>query len=48
MCQRPKRAFIISTEELEECCEALVCQRPKRAFIISTTWILKDKYQEFF
>ena len=39
MCQRPKRAFLISTQ-----CDILlaaavlhdVCQRPKRAFLIST------------
>ena len=37
MCQRPKRAFIISTQEkgvLADKTEG--CQRPKRAFIIST------------
>ena len=39
MCQRPKRAFIISTEEENTVvAETLECQRPKRAFIISTEY----------
>ena len=39
VCQRPKRAFIISTifgQKGQKMKENL-CQRPKRAFIISTT-----------
>ena len=38
MCQRPKRAFIISTQRtvLIVSKVEMVCQRPKRAFIIST------------
>ena len=38
MCQRPKRASSISTEQAEETLEGVltVCQRPKRASSIST------------
>ena len=38
MCQRPKRAFLISTEVVDEAIEKSKngCQRPKRAFLIST------------
>ena len=38
MCQRPKRAFFISTlyQKLQLPLGKAVCQRPKRAFFIST------------
>ena len=38
VCQRPKRAFFISTEKYSLCSNDgfSVCQRPKRAFFIST------------
>ena len=38
MCQRPKRAFFISTEFENADVEERInrCQRPKRAFFIST------------
>ena len=38
MCQRPKRAFLISTDKRETLQKYPVgmCQRPKRAFLIST------------
>ena len=37
VCQRPKRAFSISTLEVQNGkAEYLQCQRPKRAFSIST------------
>ena len=36
-CQRPKRAFFISTEKSEGNRSSIrLCQRPKRAFFIST------------
>ena len=37
-CQRPKRAFLISTRQALETSQTYtaVCQRPKRAFLIST------------
>ena len=37
-CQRPKRAFLISTlkEKLSDLVDYEMCQRPKRAFLIST------------
>ena len=43
MCQRPKRAFIISTQKKLIDNELInnVCQRPKRAFIIST-YIIRE------
>ena len=41
MCQRPKRAFFISTKWIALVPVAVVCQRPKRAFFISTI------YEEF-
>ncbi len=41
MCQRPKRAFIISTKDITiDILKHMVCQRPKRAFIISTALLL--------
>ena len=37
VCQRPERAFFISTQELAVMTENdYVCQRPERAFFIST------------
>ena len=38
VCQRPKRAFLISTnlKKLKKLKNLRVCQRPKRAFLIST------------
>ena len=44
MCQRPKRAFIISTTIPDRMVknQPIVCQRPKRAFIISTRRSLKN------
>ena len=38
VCQRPKRAFFISTgyDFMSDIVLFLVCQRPKRAFFIST------------
>ena len=40
MCQRPKRAFIISTRMKSKVTRLFIsmCQRPKRAFIISTVY----------
>ena len=46
MCQRPKRAFFISTEEAHRAPEKLVlCQRPKRAFFISTLKGLNEVFK---
>ena len=37
MCQRPKRAFLISTKfRVNDSDTNVLCQRPKRAFLIST------------
>ena len=38
VCQRPKRAFLISTQYIKRAADAntVECQRPKRAFLIST------------
>ena len=38
LCQRPKRAFLISTynELAKQALNCIMCQRPKRAFLIST------------
>ena len=43
VCQRPKRAFLISTaKKVKRLIDNTVCQRPKRAFLISTNLTQQD------
>ena len=49
-CQRPKRAFIISTKNKKKSINHcnFMCQRPKRAFIISTfESVVTDRKDDF-
>ena len=44
-CQRPKRAFLISTKIWQKKEETTsMCQRPKRAFLISTDYKALDDF----